>query len=191
MNISSISAFVSTQWSGAYEMSKHAVESYSDTLALNLSNYGVTINLIEPGTYRTRIGPKGLEGTRQRVDTRTPVIMKSEIPIRLTELEKEVEDEKNFPTPGEVAEVIMDALFSERPRRRYMPCPIRTEFVSSIEGPIRRSVQANLGGGRFSLARKEIHDLLDRIWDEEWRSSSNPSLALSSETDGAGKKPES
>jgi len=73
------------------------------------------------------------------------------------------------PRPQAVPDAIIDALLSKHPRFRYCPCAYKGELKWAVEGPIVRSVQANLGGGRFTISRKELHSLLDKTWDREVR----------------------
>ena len=40
---------------GVYSMSKHAIEAFSDALAVDLAASGVSVSVIEPGTYKTNI----------------------------------------------------------------------------------------------------------------------------------------
>jgi NAD(P)-dependent dehydrogenase (short-subunit alcohol dehydrogenase family) len=53
--ISSISGVLAWQMGGPYTMSKHAVEAFGDTLALELERFGVAVSLIEPGNYKSSI----------------------------------------------------------------------------------------------------------------------------------------
>ncbi|MBT8151859.1 MAG: SDR family NAD(P)-dependent oxidoreductase, partial [Gammaproteobacteria bacterium] len=41
---------------GAYGMSKHAIEAYTDALAQEVARFGVSVHLIEPGNYASNIG---------------------------------------------------------------------------------------------------------------------------------------
>ncbi len=56
VNISSISGFLSGYGYGAYAMSKHAIEAYTDALAYEMGELGVRVSAIEPGNYNSRIG---------------------------------------------------------------------------------------------------------------------------------------
>ena len=55
VNISSISAFLPWQGAAAYNMSKAAVEAFTDVLAIEMAPLGVQVSAVEPGAYNTDI----------------------------------------------------------------------------------------------------------------------------------------
>jgi NAD(P)-dependent dehydrogenase (short-subunit alcohol dehydrogenase family) len=55
MNTSSLSGIVSGGFLGAYSMSKHGVEAYTDALAAEMAGFGVAVGAVEPGNYRSLI----------------------------------------------------------------------------------------------------------------------------------------
>ena len=55
INISSISGVLDWPMGGPYSMSKHAIEAYNDTLALEMDRFGVGVSVIEPGNYKSDI----------------------------------------------------------------------------------------------------------------------------------------
>jgi NAD(P)-dependent dehydrogenase (short-subunit alcohol dehydrogenase family) len=56
VNISSISGILSGGGYGIYSMSKHAIEAYTDSLAMEMDQLGVKVSAIEPGNYSSEIG---------------------------------------------------------------------------------------------------------------------------------------
>jgi len=56
--ISSISGYVTGASSGAYSMSKSAVEAYSESLADDLKNNSISVAQIDPGGYKSKIRKK-------------------------------------------------------------------------------------------------------------------------------------
>jgi len=169
VNISSIGGLATSRWLGAYCMTKHAVEAYSESLSRLLGKYRVKVSVIEVGTYRSQINITGAETTRTRARKHPPVIMKQEVSQMLGYLPREIVIAKKEPRPMVVLDSIADALFSSHPKPRYCPCSTKGEFLWAIEGPITRTVQANLGGGKYALTRREMHVLLDKIWNMEER----------------------
>ena len=63
VNISSLNGIVASPMIGAYSMSKHGIEAFSEALAAELSPFGVRVSLIEPGNYGTNIGRNMLART--------------------------------------------------------------------------------------------------------------------------------
>jgi NAD(P)-dependent dehydrogenase (short-subunit alcohol dehydrogenase family) len=54
-NISSISGTSSGPLYGIYSMSKHALEAYTDSLAIEMNSLGVHVSAVEPGNFKTNI----------------------------------------------------------------------------------------------------------------------------------------
>lgn len=69
INISSISGRVGFPAMGPYVASKFAVEGFSESLRLEMLPYGVHVVLIEPGSFKTNIWSKGLQGVSVRSDS--------------------------------------------------------------------------------------------------------------------------
>jgi len=166
VNISSVSGFGVTRFLGSYQMSKHALEAYSDSMALTLRRYGVRISIIEPGNFRTAISKKVGAMTLATAKSHRPTIMRKEVQELLDHLDKWLEEDLKYPTPEAVAAAAMDALFSRRPKRRYMVTPNQEDADWGIKALLVKLVQANCGSS-YPTSRKEMHALLDRIWKRE------------------------
>jgi len=166
VNISSVSGFGVTMYLGSYQMTKHALEVYSDSLALNLRRYGVKVSVIEPGNFETDIWKRSIEMTQRLAKSHRPVLMRKEIQELLRNQRKDLEDSLKYSTPEPVAESVMDALFSRHPKRRYMVATSKEDTDWAIKALILKLVQANYGSS-FPLSRKEMHAWLDRMWKEE------------------------
>jgi NAD(P)-dependent dehydrogenase (short-subunit alcohol dehydrogenase family) len=75
INIASLSTFVSLHEVAAYSASKAAVASLTKSLAIEWSSYGVCVNAIAPGVFRTALNQKLLDetGRGQEFLLRTPM----------------------------------------------------------------------------------------------------------------------
>ena len=75
INIASLSTFVSLFEVAAYSASKAAVASLTKSLAVEWARYGVNVNAIAPGVFRTALNQKLLDETPrgQEFLTRTPM----------------------------------------------------------------------------------------------------------------------
>lgn len=166
VNISSISGLGVSRYLGSYQMTKHALEVYSDSLALTLEEYGVKVCVVEPGNFRSAISAKMAEVTRNMAKSHKLILMRNEVREILGHLDKEVEEDLRCSTPEPVAESVMDALFSGHPRRRYMVATTRGDTDWAIEALFLKLIQANRGSS-FPLSRKEMHATLDRIWKRQ------------------------
>jgi NAD(P)-dependent dehydrogenase (short-subunit alcohol dehydrogenase family) len=121
--IGSISGILSPRDLGVYSMSKHAVEAFADSLALQMEPQGVMVSVVEPGNYNTEIGNSAAK--RSGVS-------------RLT-------DRSLYKSPDDVAEAVRLALFEPEPKRRYMVVPNAYEGEITIRKAIQELVQLNEG----------------------------------------------
>ncbi len=67
MNITSVAALVGFAGSGYYAASKHAVEGWSDSLAVEVAPLGIRVTCIEPGPFRTDFAGRSLRQTPTRI----------------------------------------------------------------------------------------------------------------------------
>ncbi len=124
VNISSIGGFLVETLLGPYNISKHAVEAYSDILREEVAPFGIRVVTITPGSFQTPIFDHGLkrfgESIRKRwVDSDS--VYREQVLQLLTYLEQpEVRFRKQHPLPTAVASAIEQALFTEEPRKRYL-----------------------------------------------------------------------
>jgi len=67
LNITSVAGFVGFPGSGYYAASKHAVEGWSDTLAVEGKPLGIKVTCVEPGPFRTDWAGRSLRQTPNRI----------------------------------------------------------------------------------------------------------------------------
>ena len=151
----SISGFVTWPMGGPYTMSKHAIEAYSDVLAIEMAPFGVQVSVVEPGNYSSRI----LQNMTRRLADRDYTTERSLYQEQMDELLDAVGSVEQ-PEPDEVAEAFFHALSDENPKRHYLVVPIQSEAEITIRAAIERLVQINEGHA-FSYGRDELVRLLD------------------------------
>ena len=137
--IGSISGILSSRDLGVYSMSKHAIEAFVDSLALQMEPQGVLVSIIEPGNYNSEIGRSAAK--RSGVET------------RLT-------DRSQYKPPDEVAAAVKLALFEPSPKRRYMVVPDQYEAEITIKKAIQELVQLN-EGQPYTYDREALVKMLD------------------------------
>ena len=137
--IGSISGILGPRDLSAYAMSKHAIEAFTDSLALQLEPQGVLVSVVEPGNYDSDIGKSAMQ--------RTGVVG------RLT-------DRSKYKKPDEVAAAVERALFEEKPKRRYMTTPDQREAEITIRKQISQLVELNEGHA-YTYDRESLVKMLD------------------------------
>jgi NAD(P)-dependent dehydrogenase (short-subunit alcohol dehydrogenase family) len=141
VNIGSISGILNETGAGAYQMSKHAMETFAATMAQELAPAGVQVSIVEPGSYRSEI----VRNTARRSGTLT---------------QKDVEDWAKLPEPDDVAAAVEMALFESTPKLRYMVVPSEDQAEVTIKAQIEQLVQLN-EGQRYTYDRATLIKMLD------------------------------
>lgn len=152
----SISGILSSPSVGAYSMTKHAIEAFTDALAAQLEPDGVRVSVIEPGNYKSEI--RATTAARELADLEASG---AEIPDEmLAQMEAMVAAEQQMPEPDAVAEAALHALFSDAPKRRYMVVPNEREAEITIRKAIEELVQLNEWQA-YRYSRDELVSMLD------------------------------
>jgi NAD(P)-dependent dehydrogenase (short-subunit alcohol dehydrogenase family) len=154
VNISSLNGIVASPMIGAYSMSKHGIEAFSDALAAELSPFGVRVSLIEPGNYGTAIGRSMLA----RTDTSAVRGSRFERQWRAT-LATLARFEEN-PPPDAVADAVHDALTSASPKHRYLVVPAANQAAVVLRQLVDEIVQLN-AKQPYVLDRDALVKMLD------------------------------
>jgi NAD(P)-dependent dehydrogenase (short-subunit alcohol dehydrogenase family) len=121
VNVSSIGGRVALPLLGAYNMSKFALEAFSDSLRRELRGQGVDVIVIEPGGIKTPIWKKGNALADELAGRITPEGERLYGPM-IDAVRREtvrIEQVRGLPA-RDVAELIGTALTSSRPRARYV-----------------------------------------------------------------------
>jgi len=152
----SISGTLSSPTLGIYSMSKHAMEAFTDSLAGEMSQHGVSVSVIEPGNYKSQIRRSVVKRTEQQMKA-AGVEPTEEQSARF---EATAERELSYKEPDEVSDAFMHALFSEEPKRRYMVVPNEQEAGITIRKAIEELVQLNEWQA-YSYDRDALVKMLD------------------------------
>lgn len=157
VTIGSISG-VGTWFSGGdYTMSKHAIEAFSDTLAIEMASFDVKVSVIQPGNYNSEIS-KSVRARRVELTEEQKSSAYAEYYI---ERLKATGDRSKYKEPKEVVTAIKHALFDQNPRLRYMVVPDRDDAKWTIDASIKRLVQRN-EQQEHAFNRKELIEMLDQ-----------------------------
>ena len=117
IQISSILGLVCLPYRGAYNASKYALESLTDTMRLELKNTGIKLSLIEPGPIESDFRKNALEMFYKHIDIAGSPHQKyySSVQDRLQAM-----DNVPFTLPADaVLKKVVHALNSKNPKIRY------------------------------------------------------------------------
>ncbi|MGP6159740.1 MAG: SDR family oxidoreductase [Vulcanimicrobiaceae bacterium] len=120
VNISSVGGRISMPFLGAYASSKFALEAASDALRVELRPFGIAVSLIEPGAVRTPIWERSAQASLRILDNLPAAARRVyEAPVHsLVRIGQRTGREGI--APERVALAIERALYSKRPRARYV-----------------------------------------------------------------------
>ena len=166
MNISSISGILTGRIFGLYSMSKHALEAYSDGLIQNVEDYGMHVSLIEPGNFQSDIGANMIERMRKEIEGDRINLTSTQRKQQFKEIEEGFSADHGLLEPFKVAEAIFDALFSEKPKPRYLVCPNAEEVKWVIKRMFTELLQLN-SNHEYSYERATLIEILDECIGEQ------------------------
>jgi NAD(P)-dependent dehydrogenase (short-subunit alcohol dehydrogenase family) len=143
----SISGILASKGNGAYSMSKHAIEAFTDALAAEMEPLGVQVSVVEPGNYNSEIAKNAIDrvgmGEVARIGGNA-----------------QMGDRSKHKEPDEVAAAVVHALFDANPKRRYMVVPNEREAEITIKKQIAQLVQLN-EGQPYTYDREALIKMLD------------------------------
>jgi NAD(P)-dependent dehydrogenase (short-subunit alcohol dehydrogenase family) len=140
----------------AYAGSKHWIEAFTDSLAVEMEQHGVVVSVVEPGSYKSHIrrnsAARRLEQTKAAGGEVTEEMQK--------DYKATAERELSHKDPDEVSDAFMHALFDDEPLRRYMVVPNERQQEMTISTKVRELVQLN-EWGPYSYSRDQLVEMLD------------------------------
>jgi NAD(P)-dependent dehydrogenase (short-subunit alcohol dehydrogenase family) len=115
VNLGSAAGLVTPPASGAYSMTKYALEALSDALRLEVRGFGVRVVLVEPGAVRTRF----METSWATLPSRKGPYAAFTRNVDAMARRAHRPGVRGVLTAEDVAKVVVRAATSERPRTRY------------------------------------------------------------------------
>jgi len=119
VNISSIYGILSAPMVGGYCASKHALEALSNAQRMELRNSGISLSLVEPGPILSRFRGNAYEILRKKISKEDYFYNEYKKTLK-RKLGKPQRYESFTLRPEHVAEKVVHALTSDRPKRRYL-----------------------------------------------------------------------
>jgi NAD(P)-dependent dehydrogenase (short-subunit alcohol dehydrogenase family) len=143
-NIGSINGIVSFPQAGAYSMSKHSIEAFTDALAQEMKPLGVRVSVVEPGSYKSDI----FKNEVQRSGTGAQFL----------------EYASHGKDPDEVAIAVEQSLFEPNPKHRYMVVPNEQQARVTIRTEMEKLVELN-ERQPYTYDRDTLVKMLDEALD--------------------------
>jgi len=156
--IGSINGIIAGPFSGAYAMSKHAMEGFADALAAEMAGLGVKVSIVEPGRFRSEMSANVMRRWREKHRTTEGSRFEAQYQRMISAFSPE--NEARYPEPVMVAEAVEHALFDPNPRLRYLAAPSAPQAHAAVQRAIERAVELNQGQP-FALDRAGLIALLD------------------------------
>jgi NAD(P)-dependent dehydrogenase (short-subunit alcohol dehydrogenase family) len=157
-NISSLAGIATGPAYGAYSMSKHAIEAFSDSLASEMRPLGVHVSAIKPGAYNSSASTSYCK-RRNAQDSSSNQSLFEELSKDIAGL-CDNETANQYPEPDRVADAVMDALFSEDPKEDYLAVSASGQSDFVIRNVLQDLVEINRDY-EYSLSRDQLVELLD------------------------------
>jgi len=156
-NVSSISGTLSGALYGVYSMSKHAIEAYTDSLAIEMRQLGVRVSAVEPGNYKSEIGNSRCKRFLNQ-DVNAEESYFTDYVNRLID-NCENRPENTSPEPDDVSAAVLHALFDDDPKEHYMVVPSQFQAEITVRKAIEEVVALNKGHV-FSYSDEELLQML-------------------------------
>ena len=145
-----------------YSASKHAVEAFTDGLAAEMAQFGVSVSVVEPGNFKSKLRMTSVERQVAAVEESG-----EEVPAALKQTAAALEARENtFKEPDAVSEAFMHALFADEPLRRYVVAPNAGEYAWAIGTAINELVQLN-AWSPYRYDRDKLVGLLDAALERQ------------------------
>lgn len=149
-------------WSGgsAYSGSKHWIEAFTDSLAAEMAPHDVSVSVIQPGSFQSRIRRSAVMRRHARIEaTGGQITPEMQEEYKATEAR-----ELSYQSPDAVSEAFVHALFDDEPLRRYVVVPSADEQAMTIAAKIQQLVQLN-EWGPYSFSEAELVGMLEQAME--------------------------
>jgi len=157
----SVAGIITPPIFGAYSMSKHAIEAFNDTLAIEMARFDVSVHVIEPSTYKSNIGV----AAKKLMDDANYWTEDTAYPQELTYLLDALTKMDQQPDPAPVGKAALHAMQSNAPKSRYMV----TGTVAQADRVLRRQLSKMLelnNGQVLKFDRSRLIEMLDEEIDK-------------------------
>jgi NAD(P)-dependent dehydrogenase (short-subunit alcohol dehydrogenase family) len=155
--IGSINGIIAGPFSGPYAMSKHAMEAFTDALALEMAPFGVKVSIVEPGRFQSEMSINVLQRMQEKGRTAEGSRYEAQLQAMIDSFGV---DESTHKDPLDVAQAVEHALFDPNPKLRYLVAPVAAQAHAAVRRAMEKAVELN-ERQVFSLDRAALIAMLD------------------------------
>lgn len=157
INIGSIAGVQTRSFYGPYSMSKHALEAFTDTLAIELDKFDIKVSIIDPGGFNSDIGKNIYKRLKARGLDIENSLYKDEWQNNWV---LEGGDLSMMNGPGFIVSKVEHALFDDNPQQRYMVVGDAARADRTMRALLHRMLELN-ENQEYTYDREGLIKLLD------------------------------
>jgi NAD(P)-dependent dehydrogenase (short-subunit alcohol dehydrogenase family) len=154
-NISSIAGVLSGRFWAPYNITKHALEAYTDDLAAEMALFDVQVSAINPGNYKSEIGTKEAATLAAKPYSQPGSAYAEYIAEDIAYMS----DRSMYKDPDDVTAAVMNALFDDAPKPNYLVVPNEKEARWTISKLIEEMAELN-ADHEYSYGDEELIQML-------------------------------
>lgn len=157
INIGSIAGFQTRSFYGPYSMSKHALEAFTDTLAIELARFDIRVSIIDPGGFNSDIGKNIYERLKDGGLDTSQSLYRDEWENNWVLAGGDLSMMKG---PEDIVARVEHALFDANPQQRYMVVGDAERAERTMKALLHRMLELNQNQV-YSYDREGLIKLLD------------------------------
>jgi len=120
VNMGSVAGRSALPFSGPYSSSKFALEGLTDSLRMEMKQWGVEVSIVEPGAIRTPIWGKSLSGANETLSGTRPELLDLYRPMLAKITTGAALAEKGASPVEDVVKAVEHAMMAAKPKTRYV-----------------------------------------------------------------------
>jgi NAD(P)-dependent dehydrogenase (short-subunit alcohol dehydrogenase family) len=157
VNISSIAGILSSRFWAPYNMTKHALEAYTDDLAAEMALFDVGVSAVNPGNYKSEIGTRQAAVLAKKPYAQAGSVYAEHIADDI----EYMSDRSMYKEPDDVTAAVMHALFDSTPKPNYLVVPNEREARWTISKIIEETAELN-ADHEYSYSDEELIQMLQQ-----------------------------
>lgn len=158
INIGSIAGVQTRLFYGPYSMSKHAMEAFTDALAIEMAKFEVKVSIIDPGGFNSNIGKNIYNRMRANGMNFEDSLYKDEWENNWVLAGGDLSMIKG---PQDIVKKVEHALFDEHPQQRYMVVGDPGRAEATMQALLHRMLELNQNQ-EYTYDREGLIKLLDQ-----------------------------